>query len=174
MKEMLNIVILLIIIPFLIGCAALPVREYKNKDLDDFFGAKMDSVSDVKDLIFGIDRKRNLFVNYNSSKIDIDVYAWGKIETKKSRIVITVINMSNIPIETFGDKFTLITKNGNTYDLEKQYDFYHSKNYINPKETDCFFLLLPPTIGNLKKKDVEMVICELGLETTIILKPVPV
>ncbi len=139
-----------------------------------FYGFKIDQMSeDPSFKITGVDGKE---IRHTSTKtMSQEVTAWAEI--RGSKILITVINASGKPITSdyFFDKFTVVTKDKQEYQLKKETETlyrYRRGDHIKPGGKALFVLTSPRTF---EKDDVEKIICQIGLLTgaRIVLKPLP-
>ena len=150
----------------LAGCAGL--RQ------GDLYGVKIERMMDDK--IFQIQGFRGGQVQYTSApSLSKEVTAWGKL--KGRTIVVTLRNASakSIKSDYFFDKFTLVAKDGTSYQLEKEGPTvyrYRLPEIITTGEAVNIVLRLPQSI---QKENIDKVVCEIGLlsGTRVVLKPVP-
>ncbi len=175
MKKYCYLIVVLALILSLNGCVATSPK------IKDFFGISMDSVSKAKDFVINSYTEEGAKYE-GSTGMDDRIYAWGYLGKSgyfNDAINITVVNKSNRPIAInyLTDKFSLITKSGNIYDLEQEKDpaFWYAQS-LNPGVSITFSPLLPAVIRDLKKEDVGLIVCETGSlvdRVTIVLKPLP-
>ena len=131
----------------------------------DFHGYRMRNHLSIRELVNLANTEERVESIHNLPTIeDVDttIIAWGIIrESLPPRIEIQVFNSSNLPIPTnyFGDQFALFTTDDKIYYLEQE----DSPTCINPNERVYYRLKLPSPIRNIKKDDVRMIICELGV-----------
>ena len=148
------------------GCATMEKSE--------FYGVKIDQMSEDAD--FTILEVNGTKVEHTLTKtMSKEVTAWAEIQGTK--ILVTVINASGRPLmpDYFFDKFTLVTKNGQKYELNKETEtLYHTRtrNSIKPNGKALFVLSSPQVFA---EEDVEKIVCQIGLLTgaRIVLKPLP-
>lgn len=174
MKKYYYFIISFALILSLNGCTTAP----KTKD---FFGISMNSVREAKDFVINSYTEEGARYE-GSAGMDDRIYAWGYLGKSgyfNDAVKITVVNKSNrsITINYLTDKFSLITNNGNIYDLEQEKDpaFWYAQS-LNPGASITFSSLLPAVIRDLKKEDVALIVCEIGSlidRVTIVLKPLP-
>jgi hypothetical protein len=148
----------------------------------EFFGVNMDSVRRAKDFVITSYNEEG--VKYNiSDGVNSKISAYGYIDNNsyyfQRSIKIIISNQSNYPISVnyFTDRFQLIKKDGNVYNLE-QSDLpgaVYSAS-LNPGTSTAFHPILPRIIKDIKKEDIALIVCEIGLlvdRVRIVLKPLP-
>ena len=172
-KKHIHVAIIIICFAIISGCATTPKTM-------EFFGINMDSVRRVKDFVITSYSEEG--VKYDiSDGMNSGISAYGYIDTHALERCIKIIisNKSNCPISVnyFTDRFQLIKKDGNVYNLE-QSDLPGAvyNNFLNPGTSTAFYPILPQVIKNITKEDVALIVCEIGTSvdrTTIVLKPLP-
>ena len=159
-------IILLLGVAAVVGCASM--------DKSDFYGVKIDQMSeDSSFLISGVNGKE---VEHTSTKtMSTEVTAWGEI--KGTKVLITVVNASGQPLKTdyFFDKFTVMTKKKEEYQLKKESETlysYRAGENIDSGNKALYVLTSPQAF---EKDDIEKIVCQLGLLSgaRIVLKPLP-
>ena len=157
----------------LVGCATVNEKA-------DLYGIKMKSEFSAKDFAMKPSAAGSFEYSYRKSTMDNEIYAYGHLETieylkgKISSIRVTIVNGSKAPlaVERVFASFTLVTNEGERYELESPTAFYPANRFISPGTQETFALNVAPY--KLMKEDIRMVICSFDLgETTIILSPKP-
>ena len=153
------------------GCATIHEKA-------DFYGIKMRSERASKDFRMKPTSDESFRYSYRKSTMENEIYAYGHLEYvdyiphKISSLRVTIINESERPIsiEHSFAAFTLVTKEGERFDLKPSMTFYPANKFLKPKSQETFALALGKHA--IQKEDIEKVICsfELG-ETQIILFP---
>ena len=162
---------LLISLIALIGCATTEIPN-------SFYGIKTNRVSNSAQFELFLDESGELNYNYDKRSMNANVYAWGKVRGIWG-LYIYITNNSDSPIHTnyFTDKFTLITKDGKEFRLEKKdISYYYKGDYINPEKTVSYSFPNPFDTQYRLINDTGMIVCQLGSAfkpVTIILKPIP-
>jgi len=143
----------------------------------DFYGVKMRSVSNAKDLVIEPTPDNSLKVTYNENTMDDRVHAWGQLmhagTGRYGGVKITVENLSDKPILTdltFAE-FTLLTTSGDQHELGKPGAFVMPAE-ISPGKKVTF----TPSFGGLriKKEEIQMIVCSFDMgDTKVVLVPWP-
>lgn len=137
----------------------------------DFYGVKMRSVSNAKDLVIEQTPDNSLKYAHNADTMDERVRAWGQLG--HGVVKITVENGSDMPISTDLTfmEFTLVTTSGDQHELGKPGAFVMPAE-ITPGKKVTF----SPSFGGLRinKADIQMIICSFDMgETKVVLVPWP-
>lgn len=143
----------------------------------DFYGVKMRSTSNAKDLVIEPTPDNSLKVTHNENTMDDRVRAWGQLmhagTGRYGGVKITVENLSDKPILTdltFAE-FTLLTTSGDRHELGSPGAFWMPA-VISPGKKVTF----TPSFGGLriKKADIQMIVCSFDMgETKVVLVPWP-
>ncbi len=151
---------LLVGISVLIGCAT-PRTE--------FFGMEVTRATTDAFTIKSQDVTGSVSYTYDKNLANPNITAQGSIyEGGTFRVYIT--NRGNSPIHPnyFLDRFTMVSKDLNWYELTKPDILYYPSEVINPGRRVYFSMPSP-----LGRDNVEFVIIELGGNTRLMLKEVP-
>lgn len=145
-----------------------------------FYGIGMNSVGDAKD--FKITSYIDGVVRYkDNNKMNSNISAWAKVNFWDSSydLVVKITNNTFSPIHTnyFTDTFSLVTKEGKKFHLEKgNITRYHNGAYINPGNTAYYSLDNPFRDYKQLVEETSMIICEIGTafnRVKVVLKPLP-
>lgn len=174
-----RILLAIILTVSLVSCASISKEEapdffgiyvYDEKYIDDFTIQSYSSESGVK-----IDNNKDTTVRFINASASLSHESSYK-HPPRTRFHIKVWNGSTKPIDTnyFGDKYTLVTKSGSEYVLDKPYiTRYFDSDAINPGVVGSASVFLNQY--HLKQESVKHIVLRLGSghKKVIILKPVP-
>lgn len=159
----------LTLIPLIIllaGCGTYQSTTPKH----DFFGIKVKT--DSADAFIMIAGANGWSYSNTKNLTDPNIYAYADIN--HSRIDIKVHNAGAKPITSnyFLDDFSILSKSGKTYVLEKpSITSYPNRDVINPDSSICYSLRQP--FNKFDKDDIEIIFVKLGWNTKIMLKRIP-